>query len=122
MANLEPTESVCTEAALQGYGEPELFSRCVAILVEFYQATEFIPISDTDCLLAQLGTQFSAFTSSPWSFFACKLRMRVVCVPTSIPIRGTELVRLSVKAEIAVCRLAERLLLADLFDRHVGEN
>ena len=60
-------------------------------------------ISDADSLLSQLGAQFSSTISSPWSFYSSKLRMRLVCIPASVHVKGMELIRLSVKAEIVVC-------------------
>lgn len=58
--------------------------------------------SDTNSVLSQIGTQFPGTSTSPWSFYSCQLRMRLVCIPAIIPARGMDLVRLSVKAEIAV--------------------
>lgn len=88
MAVLEVTESVCTEIVMQEYGGSDSELLC----------------GDTGCLLSQLGSQFPTAVSSPWSFYSDKLRMRLVCTPATVSVRGVDLVRLSVKAEVATCR------------------
>ncbi|KAM3416914.1 hypothetical protein BST61_g8502 [Cercospora zeina] len=100
MESLASTESVCSEVAVAEFRGQDLYC------------------SDSESLVSHVGMQFPKTTSSPWSFYSHALQMRLICTPSSVAIRGSDLIRLSVKSEIAMCstRRAIRTWISDTND------